>query len=121
MTEFLPIMMIKQRAVDDTKVEPGGSSEKPGWVLTGDELIDRAQELSLGLLSSYDNEPHNDAMPYVFEVKLDGRDTAKSKRTPVVDMLDIEGADGPSHVVGMKGSSSLIVQAKDESQVQVIA
>lgn len=121
MTEFLPIMMIKQRAVDDTKVEPGGSSEKPGWVLTGDELIDRAQELSLGLLSSYDNEPHNDAMPYVFEVKLDGRGTAKSKRTPVVDMLDIEGADGPSHVVGMKGSSSLIVQAKDESQVQVIA
>ena len=119
--EFLPIMMIKQRTVDDTRVEPGGSSDKPGWVLTGDELIERAQELSLGLLSSYDNEPHNSAMPYVFEVKLDGRDTAKSKRTPVVDMLDIEGADGPSHVVGMKGSSSLIVQAKDTGQVQTIA
>lgn len=72
--EFLPIMMIKQRAVDDTRVEPGRSSDKPGWVLTGDELIERAQELSLGLLSSYDNEPHNSAMPYVFEVKLDGRD-----------------------------------------------
>lgn len=119
--EFLPIRFFKQRERDDGKVEPGGPSEKPKWVLVGDELEARSSMLVTSMLSSRLEGEHNEAIPYVYEVTLDGRDTAKSKRAAVVNMLDIDGANGPSHVIGMRGATKLIVRAKDDGQVQSMA
>lgn len=119
--DFLPIRVFQQREVDNERVEGGGRKEKPKWVLTGEELANRSQSLVTSLMSCYASVQHNDALPYVYEVTLDKRDTAKSKRTSVVDMFEIEGADGQSHVIGMRGSKHLLVHAKNNVQIQAIA
>ena len=43
--EKLPIKFFAKREIDDLRVEAGGSSVIPGWVLSGDELIERASVL----------------------------------------------------------------------------
>lgn len=43
--ERLPIKFFAPREIDELKVEPGGSSSMPNWVLTGDALKQRAAEL----------------------------------------------------------------------------
>lgn len=119
--DFLPIRVFRQREVDNERVEGRGSTEKPKWVLTGEELAKRSQSLAASLMSCYADVQHNDDLPYVYEVTLDKRDTSKSKRKSVVDMFEIEGADGPSHVIGMRGSKRLLVHAKDDAQIRTLA
>lgn len=121
MTEdFLPIRVFRQRAEDEDRVEGRGQKEKPKWVLTGADLISRSNDLVNGLINSYAEMCHNAELPYIYEVTLDKRDTAKSKRKAVVDMLEIDGANGPAHVIGMRGSKRLIVRAETSTQVQAI-
>ena len=119
--DFLPIRVFRQREVDNERVEGRGSTEKPKWVLTGEELAKHSQSLTASLMSCYTNVQHNDALPYIYEVTLDKRDTSKSKRKSVVDMFEIEGTDGPSHVIGMRGSKRLLVHAKNDAQIRTLA
>ena len=102
--DFLPIMMFRQRTVDEDRVEGRGQKEKPKWVLTGADLVARSHSLVNDLVNSYSQVQHNIELPYIYEVTLDKRDTAKSKRKAVVDMLEVDGANGPAHVIGMRGS-----------------
>lgn len=118
--DFLPIMMFRQRTVDEDRVEGRGQKEKPKWVLTGADLVARSHSLVNDLVNSYSQVQHNIELPYIYEVTLDKRDTAKSKRKAVVDMLEVDGANGPAHVIGMRGSKRLIVRATGDSQVQAI-
>lgn len=93
MTEdFLPIMMFRQRTVDEDRVEGRGQKEKPQWVLTGTDLISRSHALVNDLVNSYSRVQHNSELPYIYEVSLDKRDTAKTKRKAVVDMFEVDGA-----------------------------
>lgn len=118
--DFLPIMMFHQREVDEDRIEGHGQKEKPNWVLTGTELVSRSHSLVSDLVNSYTEVQHNAELPYVYEVTLDKRDTAKSKRKAVVDMLEVDGVNGPTHVIGMRGSKRLIVRAESDDQVQAI-
>ena len=44
--EKLPIKFFAPREIDELRVEAGGSSDIPTWVLTGDKLTERASVLS---------------------------------------------------------------------------
>lgn len=118
--EFLPIRVFAQREMDEQRVEPGGGSDKPSWVLTGSDLESRASVLRQGLIDSLNNDKHNPSLAYVFEVKLDERDTAKSKRKAIVDMLSLSGSQASS-VTGMKGATSLVLELPDNDAVNTVA
>ena len=113
--------MFRQRKVDEERVEGMQSKDKPKWVLSGERLADHANTLASGLLDGYATAGHNPDLPYVYEVKLNQKDTSKSKRKPVVDMLNTEGANGPANVIGMHGSTGLLLSVRDKSQVKKIA
>ena len=72
--EFLPIMMFRQRTVDEDRVEGRGQKEKPKWVLTGADLVARSHSLVNDLVNSYSQAQHNIELPYIYEVTLDKRD-----------------------------------------------
>ena len=42
----LPIMFFATREVDQLRIEGSGSSDIPQWVLTGDDLLQKASELN---------------------------------------------------------------------------
>lgn len=117
---FLPIRVFRQRKVDEDRVEGRGPKDKPKWVLTGTDLINRSHVLVDGFASSYDGFPHNSELPYIYEVKLHNRDTSKTKRKAIVDMLEIDGTNGPAHVMGMRGSKKLLLRAANSEQIHAI-
>ena len=118
--DFLPITVFRQRSIDEERVEGRGQKEKPKWVLTGDDLVNKSHALVSDFVESYAGAQHNPDLPYVYEVTLDKRDTAKSKRRAITDMFEVDGADGASRVMGMRGSKSLIVRAWGNEQLQTI-
>lgn len=118
--DFLPIRLFVQRAIDEQRVEGGPRDENPTWVLTGEDLRRRAKTLRDGLLDEMPWRVHNQDLPYTFEVVLDEKDTAKSKRAAVVDMLSPSGS-GSSYVVGMKGATTLILRLPTRESIELIA
>lgn len=118
--DFLPITVFRQRSIDEERVEGRGQKEKPKWVLTGDDLVNKSHALVSDFVESYADAQHNPDLPYVYEATLDKRDTAKSKRRAITDMFEVDGADGASRVMGMRGSKSLIVRAWGNEQLQTI-
>lgn len=61
--EFLPVRVFAKRNMDEQKVEGGGSSDTPNWVLVGDELSSRASSLVEGLERGLLEKEHNSALP----------------------------------------------------------
>lgn len=118
---FLPITIFRQRKVDEERVEGMSSKDKPRWVLSGDKLADHSEMLATALFDGYSPERHNPELPYVYEITLNQRDTAKSKRKPIVDMLNVEGANGKPNVIGMHGSTGLLLSVRDDGQVKQLA
>lgn len=118
---FLPIRVFRQRSVDEQRVEGMGDKEKPKWVLTGTELAKHAEALTSSLLYGYDTDGHNPSLPYIYEVSLNQKDTSKTKRKVIVDMLNVEGANGKDNVIGMHGSTSLLLSVPSDDQIRTIA
>lgn len=116
--EFLPVRVFAKREMDEQKVEGGGNNDTPNWVLVGDELSSRVSTLIGGLERSLFEKEHNSDLPYVFEVRLDERDTSKSKRRFVTDMLT--PGSQPSGIVGMRGSNSLVLELRDIDEVNAL-
>ena len=116
--EFLPVRVFAKREMDEQKVDGGGNNDTPNWVLVGDELSSRVSTLIGGLERSLFEKEHNSDLPYVFEVRLDERDTSKSKRRFVTDMLT--PGSQPSGIVGMRGSNSLVLELRDIDEVNAL-
>lgn len=55
MEELLPIKFFAKRKIDEIKVEGGGSDKLPKFVLSGNELTERATQLKLNLNSLEQN------------------------------------------------------------------
>lgn len=118
--EFLPIRLFAQRTIDEQRVEGGPRDESPGWILVGEELRKRARSLRDGLSDEAPWRAHNPDLPYTFAVVLDERDTAKSKRRAVVDMLSPNGS-GSSYVAGMRGATTLILRLPTRESIELVA
>lgn len=71
--ERLPIKLFAPREIDELKVEPGGSSDVPNWVLEGKALEQRAIKLCQAFeqFSEPINEraKRNSVVPFVFIAK----------------------------------------------------
>ncbi len=120
--EKLPIKFFAPRDVDELKVEPGGSSEMPSWVLRGAALKQRADELSqaFGQFSEKVNDrmQRNSAVPFVFIAKMRADATAKSRRGDISAVFQV---GEKSNVIGLTASDELIVKIDTVSQMNEIS
>lgn len=120
--EKLPIKFFAPREVDELRVEPGGNSEVPNWVLTGDELTQRAAELNQAFaqFSKEVNEraARKSAVPFTFVAKMCNDATAKSRRGDISSLFQV--GDKPS-VIGLTASDELVVKIDSVSQMDEIS
>jgi len=118
--EFRPIQVIRLREMDTVSVEDCKPKDGPHRMLSGAELVRHAQQIASSLLSCCMDEPHNERLPYVLEVTLNEWGTAQSKRAAIIDLFENDGADGPRHILGMRGSRCLILRVQGKAQIEAL-
>lgn len=120
--ERLPIKFFAPREIDELKVEPGGSSDVPNWVLEGKALEQRATELCQAFeqFSEPINEraKRNSAVPFVFIAKMCDDATAKSRRGDISALFQ---SGEKSNVIGLTAADELVVKIDSVSQMNEIS
>lgn len=119
--EPLPIKFFAPREVDELVVEGGGSSDKPKWVLIGEELKQRAEKLSAALDviegQLVERKKKSSLVPFTFVAKIQEDSTAKSKRSYVTGMLHVGVMSG---VIGVATNNKLLVCVESLEQIKAI-
>lgn len=109
--EKLPIKFFAPREIDELKVEPGGSSSTPNWVLSGHELVQHASDLNQMLSQFYpkvnDRIAHHSAVPFTFVAKMYNDATAKSRRSDISVLFQY---NDKSSVIGLTSTDELLVK-----------
>lgn len=118
--EKLPIQLFVPRKIDEAKIEPGGNSTIPNWVLEGDLLIQRTKSLLKGLkklrtLSEKDNL-FSSSIPYVISANLCDEATSKSRRKEVSNIFQFDS----NNVIGLIDKNRLLVKIEGETQFDQI-
>lgn len=120
--EKLPIKFFAQREVDELRVEPGGNSEIPNWVLSGAALERRATELMQAFerfsLEINEREKRKSVVPFVFIAKMCSDATAKSRRG---DISSLFRSGDKSNIIGLTASNELIVKIESIDQMNAIS
>lgn len=120
--EKLPIKFFAPREIDELRVEAGGNSDIPNWVLTGDQLVERASELQLAF--SQFSEPLNErekrhsAVPFTFVAKMCETATAKSRRGDIASLFQ---TGDKTNVLGLTASDELIIRLDSVAQMEEIS
>ena len=120
--EKLPIKLFAPREIDELRVEPGRSSDIPNWVLSGDELEQRASVLKLTFeqfaSTVIDREDRKSAVPFVFVAKMCSDATAKSRRGDISALFQ---TGDRSNVIGLTATDELVVKIDSVSQMNEIS
>lgn len=120
--EKLPIKFFAPREIDELRVEPGRSSDIPNWVLSGDELEQRASVLKLTFeqfaSTVIDREDRKSAVPFVFVAKMCSDATAKSRRGDISALFQ---TGDRSNVIGLTATDELVVKIDSVSQMNEIS
>lgn len=120
--EKLPIKFFAPREVDELKVEPGGNSEPPKWLLSGEKLEQRAMQLSQEFdefeAIIIEKETKSSPIPFIFIAKTCDDSTAKSRRKNVVDLFQVKDR---SNVIGLSEESELIVRLDSLDEMKTIS
>lgn len=106
--EKLPIKFFAPREVDELRVEGNGSSERPRWVLCGDELRIHAEQLSTALdnIEKIMIGRKNSPVPFSFITKIKEDATAKSRRKEIANFFQVREM---SSIIGLIATDKLIV------------
>lgn len=106
--EKLPIKFFAPRDIDELRIEGSGTSEKPKWVLSGQELKDRAEYLfdSLNAIETIMEKRKDSPVPFSFIARIQEDATAKSKRKDIANFFQVKEM---SSVVGLAATNKLIV------------
>lgn len=120
--EKLPIKFFSKREVDDLRVEGGGGNEPPKWLLSGNDLIKRAEILS-SELNEFKNivikkEQKQSIVPFVFKAKLNGDRTAKSHR---VEVSTFFRTDEKNNIIGVANINELVVKISTSKEINGIS
>lgn len=119
--EKLPIKFFAPREIDELRVEAGGSSDIPTWVLTGDKLTERASVLSSAFSqfesSMTERAKRNSAVPFTFVAKMCETATAKSRRGDIASLFQ---AGDKTNVLGLTASDELVVKLDSLAQMNEI-
>lgn len=118
----LPIKFFAKRDIDELRVEGGGNNDPPKWLLTGAELVEKAQQLSDDLIkfapAIAQRENNGSIVPFVFVAKICDDATSKSRRHDITDLFQIRNR---SSVIGLSQSDELIVRMDSLKQLQMVS
>ena len=119
--ELLPIKFFAPRVIDEQRVEPGGNSEDPGWVLKGEKLQTRAEELR-NSFKELDNiiikrQESKSIAPFVFVAKVCTDATAKSRRKEIISFFQ---SSEKRNVIGLSDSDELLVKIDSVEEMRNI-
>lgn len=106
--EKLPIKFFAPRDIDELRIEGSGTSEKPKWVLSGQELKNRAEYLSdsLNTIETIMEKRKDSPVPFSFIARIQEDATAKSKRKDIANFFQVKET---SSVIGLTATNKLIV------------
>lgn len=106
--EKLPIKFFAPRDIDELRIEGSGTSEKPKWVLSGQELKNRAEYLSdsLNSIETIMEKRKDSPVPFSFIARIQEDATAKSKRKDIANFFQVKEM---SSVIGLTATNKLIV------------
>ncbi len=106
--EKLPIKFFAPRDIDELRIEGNGTSEKPKWVLSGQELKNRAEYLSdsLNSIETIMEKRKDSPVPFSFIARIQEDATAKSKRKDIANFFQVKEM---SSVIGLTATNKLIV------------
>lgn len=120
--ERLPVKFFAPREADELRVEPGGGSEEPKWLLVGEALEKRASQL-LDEFKSFETsiinkEARDSAIPFIFKAKICDDSTAKSRRKDIASLFQIKDR---SNIIGIAQPDELIVRIDSYSELQTVS
>ena len=121
MEKLLPIKFFEKRKIDEMSPEPsGGDNPSPSWMLTGTDLEQRAQHLSVDMehvaesFEVYKQEEHELPMVMVTTILEDA--IAKSHRGDVVNLLV---SDNQSNVIGVDSVTYKDTPSKKKTDMEL--
>ena len=123
MEKYLPIKFYQRREdVDDRFTPANGGDEPPKWVLEGEELSQRSEELinEMDIFSSLFNgrSSRYDYVPIVASVSIDDNAIAKSHRSSITELFGDERKH--SRVIGYSGDNELFVRLDNATEAKLI-
>lgn len=118
----LPIMFFVTREIDQLRIEGSGSSAIPQWVLTGDDLLQKANELDaafdLVVTNFKRHEDRESPVPFVFVAKLKDDSTSKTRRREVESVFR---TGDRSNLIGLADAGELLIKVDSSKQIETIA
>ena len=120
--EKLPIKFFAPREVDELRIEPGGNSEPPKWVLSGEELEQRSIQLSADFdefeALIIEREAKSSPIPFIFIAKMCDDSTAKSRRKDIANLFQVTDR---SNVIGLSEADELIVRLDSIAEMKTVS
>ena len=119
--EKLPIKFFAPREIDELRVEGMGNSEPPKWLLSGDELVRRSQQLNAAISPLAhlikERELRQSVVPFVFVAKMCDDSTAKSRRKDIAALFQTSNS---CNLIGLTDADELLVRVDSSAQMSEI-
>tara|TARA_R110000796_G_scaffold251662_2_gene383618 strand:+ start:4484 stop:6832 length:2349 start_codon:yes stop_codon:yes gene_type:complete len=118
----LPIKIFeKRKEIDERRVEGGGNSNLPKFVLSDSELYERAEEYSAIVhdkLQDFENRPQNRKfIPTTLNVEINDKAIAKSHRSEIKKIFNV---NYKHNFIGFTGANNLLVKIDSPRDVYEI-
>lgn len=119
MAEKHPIIRFQQRKVDNGRTPGGGNSEKPKWVLSGEELQTHSQQLGLEINLLNDSWDLNEkiGVPKIVKIDFIKKAKAKSHQSKIIDLFSVTENLAQ---IGMDSEYSMILKVPNEKDMATI-
>ncbi|MEE9363135.1 MAG: S8 family peptidase [Cellulophaga sp.] len=119
--KYLPIKIVeKRKGTDDSLTEAGGGGDIPAWMLN--VPLEERVEMLTATLDEVDEElekriKKDNYIPAAIELKLDSRTLAKTHRSVIRKMFDV---NNKNNLIGYFDSSSLLVKIENTDDLKRI-
>lgn len=116
--ERLPIKFFARREVDNQRVEGGGDSKPPKFMLDGNELVVKAkgyEDIFENFMEQVSRKENKESIvPFVFRAKLIEDAKAKTHRSKVTSLFKV-GTE--NNVIGLSDVDEILVKLEDRRDV----
>ncbi len=120
--EKLPIKFFAPREIDELRVEAGGNSDPPKWILSGEALEQRAKKLSNEFdefeSQLLEREAKASPIPFIFLAKMSHGSTSKSRRKEIANLFQVNNG---SNIIGLAEADELIVRLDSITEMKTIS
>ncbi|WP_094607671.1 hypothetical protein SPSIL_009730 [Sporomusa silvacetica DSM 10669] len=118
----LPVKIFHKRTVDEMLTEGGASKKPPKWVLHGEKLQERSQQLRSGLEAAKEKAVPKinkyKGIPTVLKAKIVDAAVAKSHRA---DMLSLFEERGENKAIGLSAEQELLIRVSTVEEYETIS